>query len=62
MTTETWCLSPAPITAGIYTLRDGREVLVKQAASHRFYACERVGGSWRYRPGLIHRLRAEVNS
>ena len=54
-----WCKSHrVPITQGPYTLADGTPVLVVQAASGRFYAT--AGG--RYVPGLIYRLRAELEA
>lgn len=54
-----WCLSGAvPITPGNYAMDDGTKVTVKQARSGRFYAV--VNG--RYAPGMVWRLRAELES
>lgn len=53
-----WCQSGAvPVTAGTYLLTNGMTVIVRQSSSGRFYACDQHGV---YRPGLIYRLRAEL--
>lgn len=60
MNRTAWCQSgDVPITVGTYLLRDGTEVNVKQSRTGRFYAC---GPDGEYQPGLIYRLRAELDS